>query len=55
MSQKENAASAKSGLEKLLIQGYQEMAQINSEMAQMCFDADNEAFVCYEEKLTECE
>lgn len=38
-----------------LKKGYEEMAQINLELAQMCFDADEQACQQYEEKLTECE
>ena len=41
--------------EKLLKQGYKEMASLNLTLAQMCFDADNQALSCCEEKLTECE
>ncbi len=35
--------------------GYQEMADINLNIAQMCFDADEQALSAYEEKLAECE
>lgn len=38
-----------------LRKGYLEMASLNLSIAQMCFDADNEVFRQYEEKLTECE
>jgi len=38
-----------------LKQGYKEMASLNLKFAQMCFDADNQALSCLEEKLTECE
>lgn len=38
-----------------LKKGYEEMAQINLKLAQMCFDADEQACRQYEEKLTECE
>lgn len=38
-----------------LKQGYKEMASLNLTLAQMCFEADNEALSCCEEKLTECE
>lgn len=38
-----------------LKKGYAEMALINLDIAQMCFDADNEVFRQCEEKLTECE
>ena len=31
------------------------MASLNLTLAQMCFDADNEALYVCEEKLTECE
>ncbi len=41
--------------EEILKQGYREMASLNLTLAQMCFDADNEALSCCEEKLTECE
>lgn len=35
--------------------GYEEMAQINLKIAQMCFDADEQCLRQCEEKLTECE
>ncbi|NLY44145.1 MAG: ribbon-helix-helix protein, CopG family [Clostridiaceae bacterium] len=35
--------------------GYQEMAEINLRLAEMCFDADSELQLKYEEKLAECE
>lgn len=35
--------------------GYQEMAGINIALAQMCFEADNQQFIRYEEKLAECD
>lgn len=54
MSQKDNALFP-GDTAKLLEKGYQEMAQINLELAQMCFEADCETLVRYEEKLTECE
>lgn len=38
-----------------LEKGYKEMADINLELAQMCFEADNESLSLCEEKLTECE
>ena len=41
--------------EKLLKQGYKEMASLNLTLAQMCFEADSEALSVCEEKLTECE
>ena len=40
---------------ELLKQGYKEMASLNLSLAQMCFEADNDALTCCEEKLTECE
>ncbi len=41
--------------EKELKQGYKEMASLNLSLARMCFESDNEALSCCEEKLTECE
>jgi CopG family transcriptional regulator/antitoxin EndoAI len=35
--------------------GYQEMAEINARLAEMCFDADNEQQQKYEERLGELE
>lgn len=35
--------------------GYQEMAEINIKLAEMCFDADNEQQRKYEERLGELE
>ncbi len=35
--------------------GYQEMANINLSIAELCFDAEEQAFSAYEEKLAECE
>ncbi|MDP4179977.1 MAG: ribbon-helix-helix protein, CopG family [Bacillota bacterium] len=35
--------------------GYQEMAEINAKLAEMCFDADNEQQQKYEERLGELE
>lgn len=35
--------------------GYQEMASINLEFAELCFDADCETLSAYEKKLAECE
>lgn len=45
----------KKRLEEELKRGYQEMAELNLELAELCFDADQEAYSQYEEKLTECE
>lgn len=36
-------------------QGYQLMAKINLEYAEFGFEADNQQYQCYEEKLAECE
>ena len=57
---KENLKSLKKIKERFLRnnslkQGYKEMASLNLTLAQMCFDADNQALSCCEEKLTECE
>ena len=41
--------------DKLLKQGYKEMASLNLTLAQVCFEADNEGLSVCEEKLTECE
>lgn len=41
-------------LEKLK-RGYMEMSEINSDIAELCFDADSEVLYRYEEKLAECE
>ena len=35
--------------------GYIEMGNINLSLAEMCFEADNDTQLCYEEKLSECE
>lgn len=35
--------------------GYEEMAEINEEYAEMCLNADNEALTACEEKLSESE
>lgn len=35
--------------------GYQEMADINLNIAMMCFDADEQELAADEEKLAECE
>jgi len=36
-------------------QGYQEMAEINIKLAEMCYDADCEQHIEYEERLRELE
>lgn len=41
--------------ERKLKKGYKEMGSINLSLAEMCFEAENEAFRLCEEKLTECE
>ena len=41
--------------ENELRRGYSEMAEINSEIAEICFEADCEQLCRYEEKLAECE
>ncbi len=38
-----------------LKRGYMEMSEINSDIAELCFDADSELLYRYEEKLAECE
>lgn len=38
-----------------LKKGYSEMGRINLSLAEMCFEADNDTQMCYEEKLSECE
>ena len=38
-----------------LARGYQEMAEINKNLAELYFDAENECISAYEEKLAECE
>ena len=40
---------------KLLKQGYKEMASLNLTLARVYFETDNEALSVCEEKLTECE
>ncbi len=35
--------------------GYEEMAEINLELARYCYDADCRQLLSYEEKLSECE
>lgn len=42
-------------LKEQMVKGYQEMAGINLELAEMCFDLENQQFSEYEEKLAECE
>ena len=45
----------KSARQERLKKGYQEMAELNLSLAEMYFDAEEEAFSAYEEKLAECE
>jgi CopG family transcriptional regulator/antitoxin EndoAI len=40
---------------ELMKQGYQEMAEINLKLAEMCFQADCEQNIKYEERLRELE
>ena len=42
-------------MERKLKKGYKEMDSINLSLAEMCFEAEEEAFRLCEEKLTECE
>ncbi len=45
----------KAALKEQMKKGYQEMAELNLSIAAMYFDAENEQFSGYEEKLAECE
>ena len=49
------AEKKKLSLREQMKKGYQEMAELNLSIAAMCFDAENEQFSKYEEKLAECE
>jgi len=49
------AEKRKLHLREQMAKGYQEMAEINAELADMYFDLENEQFSKYEEKLAECE
>jgi len=42
-------------LRERMKKGYQEMAEINKDFADMCFEADSKILLSYEEKLAECE
>lgn len=42
-------------LREKLKNGYIEMGEINLSLAEFCFEADNDAQMYYEEKLSECE
>lgn len=50
VSQKRKASLAES-----LKKGYEQMADINLEIAEFCLKQDNIQQQCYEEKLAECE
>ena len=50
VSQKRKASLAES-----LKKGYEQMANINLEIAEFCLNQDNIQQQCYEEKLAECE
>jgi len=45
----------KASLAESLKKGYEQMADINLEIAGLCLEADNIQQQCYEEKLAECE
>lgn len=45
----------KAELTEIMKKGYEEMAVINLEFAEYCFEADNRQQQSYEEKLAECE
>ena len=45
----------KAKIREELKNGYVEMAHINLSIAEMCFEADNDTQLSYEEKLSECE
>ena len=49
------AEKRKMTLKEQLKRGYQEMAEINLEIAGMYFEAETQQFSGYEEKLAECE
>ncbi len=50
VAQQKNASYAES-----LRKGYESMAEINIEIAELCLEADNIQQQSYEEKLAECE
>ena len=50
LSEKENMRKA-----DRMKKGYQEMAEINAELAELCLNAEAEVLSAYEEKLAECE
>ena len=45
----------RAAIREKLKKGYAEMGHINLSLAEMCFEADNDTQMCYEEKLSECE
>ena len=45
----------KASLTESLKKGYEQMADINLEIAEFCLNQDNIQQQCYEEKLAECE
>lgn len=45
----------KQAMTEQMKKGYQEMADINLNIAKMCFDAEEQTLAAYEEKLAECE
>ncbi len=49
------AEKRKRDLKEQMTKGYQEMADINLELAGVYFDLEQEQFSKYEEKLAECE
>ena len=50
-----NEKKEKNKVYEQLKKGYMEMAAINLELAEECFEADNNCQLEYEEKLSECE
>ena len=47
------AAGRKKEIAKRLTEGYKEMAEINSQLAEFCLESDNECVVSYEAKLAQ--
>lgn len=45
----------KTELQEEMKKGYREMAELNLRLAEMYFEAENDLFSDYEEKLAECE
>ncbi len=48
-------AEMKAEMKKKMIKGYQEMGELNLQLAEICFEADQQQLDRYEEKLAECE